>query len=141
MNLTRRHALKLGGASLVAISVLPANFSFAQNSEAQKYIDEFTMGAEIKEGGVEIEAPKLAENGGSVPITITAEGAKSIMLIAEENPIPRVVTFNFGELSGNSQISTKIRMAKSQNLMAIAKMGDGTFKSVSVAVEVSVGGC
>ena len=141
MNLSRRTALAIGGAGIISISIFPIKFAFALSEKAQKFVDEFTAGATISEGGVTITAPELAENGGSVPITIMAENAKSIMLIAEANPVPKVLVTNFGELSGNSEISTKIRMAKSQDLLAVAKMPDGSFISGSVAVEVTVGGC
>ncbi len=141
MNLSRRNALSLAGAGIITISILPLSSAFAVSDEVQAFIDEFTNGSNVGEGGVSITAPELAENGGSVPIDLKAEGAKSIMLIAEENPYQRVITFNFGELSGNSEVSTKIRMAKSQNLIAIAKMKDGSFVKTTVAVEVTVGGC
>jgi sulfur-oxidizing protein SoxY len=141
MKISRRDALALGGAGVIAISIFPVSSAFALTKEAQAFVDEFTGGAEVIEGGVTISAPELAENGGSVPITVMADGAKSIMVIAEANPYPKIVTFEFGELSGSSEVSTKIRMAASQELLAIAKMADGSFKSGKVAVEVTAGGC
>ncbi len=141
MGITRRSALALGGAGIISVSAFPLGSAFAMTTEAQAFIDEFTGGADVVEGGVTLTAPELAENGGSVPISVLADGAKSILIIAEGNPAPKIITFNFGELSGKSEASTRIRLAKSQDLMAIAKMADGSFKSGIFSIEVTVGGC
>ena len=140
MNLSRRHALALGGA-VVTVSLLPANFAFASAESAQASIDAFTGGADVSEGGVTLTAPEIAENGNTVPISVDAPGASSILIVADGNPNPDVITFNFGALSGSSSASTRMRLAGSQNVIAVAKMADGTFKSASAAVKVTIGGC
>ena len=70
-----------------------------------------------------------------------AEGAVAIMVLATGNPLPGVVTFNFGPLSGSRAGSTRIRLAKSQDVVAVAKMEDGTFRKASAEVKVTIGGC
>ncbi len=86
-------------------------------------------------------APEIAENGNTVPIEVAAEGAVSIMLLATGNPTPAAGTFNFGPLAGRRSASTRIRLAKSQDVVAIAKLEDGTFARTSAEVKVTIGGC
>ncbi len=92
-------------------------------------------------GGVTLDAPEIAENGNTVPISVSAEGAASIMVLAAGNPTPPVATFNFGPLAGSSSASTRIRLAGTQDVIAVAKMADGSFARTSKEVKVTIGGC
>jgi len=76
-----------------------------------------------------------------VPVEVSAPGAVSIMLLATGNPTPGAATFNFGPLAGSQSASTRIRLAKTQNVMAVAKMADGSFVQVTQEVKVTIGGC
>ena len=140
MNLTRRDALRLtAGAAVVAALPLPA---FANSPDTvEEAIAAFTGGAEVKDGGVDIGAPEIAENGNTVPVEVAAAGATSILLLAAGNPRPGVATFNFGPLSAASEAKTRIRLAGTQDLIAIAKMADGSFAMSKRAVKVTIGGC
>ncbi len=142
MDLSRRHALALGGAA-VTISLIPINLAqaAAHSGKTAEAIKMFAGDADVAEGGVELTAPEIAENGNTVPIAVSADGAASILIVADGNPLPDVITLNFGELAGSSSASTRIRLAGSQNVVAIAKMADGSFKSASAAVKVTIGGC
>ena len=140
MTLTRRETLWLtAGAAAAAVLPIPA---FASRPETvEDAIAAFTGGAEVKKGGVDIGAPEIAENGNTVPVEVSAAGATSIMLLAAGNPLPSVATFNFGPLSAASEAKTRIRLAKTQDLVAIAKMADGSFAMSRRAVKVTIGGC
>jgi len=140
MNLTRRNALALGSAALT-ISVVPVNFALAAPEDAMIALNEFTGWAEPTEGGIELTAPEIAENGNTVPIMVSAPGATSIIVFAENNPLPGVVVFHFGALSAESSISTRIRLAETQTVLAVAKMADGSFVKTSKVVKVTIGGC
>ena len=84
MKFTRREALALGlGAT--AVAMLPMRAAAA----ADDAIAAFTGGAEVGEGGVTLSAPEIAENGNTVPVSVDAPGAMSIMLIATGNPTAR----------------------------------------------------
>ena len=136
MNFTRRDTLALGlGAA--ALAVLPIS-AYATTEEATMA---FTGGADVAEGGVELTAPEIAENGNTVPVSVAAPGAVSIMILATGNPDPKVVTFNFGALSASTAASTRIRLAGTQDVVAIAKMADGSFARASSLVKVTIGGC
>lgn len=136
MQFTRRETLALGaGAALV--TVLP----FRAHAAVEDYVAEFTGGAEVSEGGITLTAPEIAENGNTVPIEVAAEGASEIMVLAAGNPTPPVATFKFGPLAGSHSASTRIRLAGTQDIIAIAKLADGSFARTSKEVKVTIGGC
>ena len=136
MDFTRRETLALG-AGAVALTVLP----FRANASADDAIAAFTGGADVADGGVDLTAPEIAENGNTVPISVAAEGAAEIMVLAAGNPTPGVATFKFGELAGSQSASTRIRLAGTQDVIAIAKMSDGSFAQARSTVKVTIGGC
>ena len=139
MNLTRRQTMAMGaGAAIVA--AMPT-LTLAEANEMDEAIKAFTGGAEVADGGVDIGAPEIAENGNTVPVSVSAEGASAIMLLAAGNPRPGVATFHFGKLAADSAASTRIRLAKTQDLVAVAKMADGSFAKASRTVKVTIGGC
>lgn len=140
MNLTRRNTLALGGAA-VTLTLIPLDIALADADATKAHLAAFTGGADVAEGGVTITAPEIAENGNTVPVGVDAPGAVSIIMAADGNPNPGIITMNFGELAGSSSGSTRIRLAGSQNVVAVAKMADGSFKSASAAVKVTIGGC
>ena len=137
MDFTRRETLALG-AGAAALTVLPAS-AFAATMD--ELIAEFTGGADVADGGVTLNAPEIAENGNTVPIEVAADGAASIMVLAAGNPTPPVATFHFGPLAGASRASTRIRLAGTQDVVAVAKMADGSFARTSKEVKVTIGGC
>lgn len=136
MQLNRRETLAMGlGAT--ALALLPIRASAA----GEDLVAAFTGGAAIGEGGITLTASEIAENGNTVPVSVDAPGAAAIMLVAPGNPNPAVGTFNFGSLAGSQSASTRIRLAGSQDVLAVAKMADGSFVQVSSAVKVTIGGC
>jgi len=138
MDLTRRKALALGTGTLAAamLAGLPAFASLTDDAIAA-----MTGGADITEGGIDLTAPEIAENGNTVPVEVSAPGAVEIALFAAGNPTPAVATFKFGPLAGSRSGSTRIRLAKTQDVVAIAKMEDGSFRKASATVKVTIGGC
>lgn len=92
--------------------------------------------------------PEVAENGYSVPISINVESPmseedfiESVMIIAHENPTPEVATFHFTHASGAAKASIRMRLAKTQEVVAIAKSNTGKLLRVSRQVKVVIGGC
>lgn len=136
MQFTRRETIAMGfGAA--AMAALP----FRVSASADDKIAEFTGGAAMGDAGITLTAPEIAENGNTVPITVDAPGAASILLLATGNPTPGVATFNFGPLAGSQVVTTRIRLAGTQDVVAIAKMADGSFVKASSTVKVTIGGC
>lgn len=136
MEFSRRETLAMGLGAAV-LTVLPYRLS----ASADDKIAEFTGGADMADSGIELTAPEIAENGNTVPISVNAPGATAIMVLATGNPTPGVATFNFGELAGSQSASTRIRLAGTQDVVAIAKMADGSFAKASSTVKVTIGGC
>ncbi|KZY49786.1 thiosulfate oxidation carrier protein SoxY [Sulfitobacter sp. KE29] len=137
MNFSRRETLGLGLGAM-ALTILPVGASAATVDEL---IAEFTGGADMADTGVTLTAPEIAENGNTVPISVEAPGASVIMVLAAGNPTPPVGTFNFGPLAGSRSASTRIRLAQTQDVIAIAKLEDGTFARTSAEIKVTIGGC
>lgn len=137
MKFSRREALglALGG---VAVTMLPVPALAAATEDA---IAAFTGGAAAGTGGITLTAPEIAENGNTVPVSVDAPGAVAIMLLAAGNPTPAVCTFNFGPAAGSQMASTRIRLSKTQDVIAVAKMADGSFVQASSTVKVTIGGC
>ena len=138
MELTRRKALAIGTSALAfaSMSGLPVFAGLAEDA-----IAELTGGAEIGEGAVTLTAHEIAENGNTVPIGVEADGAVEITVYADGNPVPNVATFKFGPLSASRSASTRIRLARTQNVIAVAKMEDGSYQMAKAEVKVTIGGC
>jgi sulfur-oxidizing protein SoxY len=137
MKLTRRESLWIGLGG-VAAAVLPMGVSAATVEELTAA---FTGGATPGTGGITLTAPEIAENGNTVPVSVDAPGAVSIMLLAMGNPEPAVATFNFGPAAGSQTAATRIRLAKTQDVLALAKMADGSVVQAQTTVKVTIGGC
>ena len=149
MILDRREVLAAGAAGAV-VGMLPlaamaqdaAGATETAAKTADELIAEFTGGAEVTDGeGISLDAPEIAENGNTVPISVTAEGASEILVLAPGNPTPPVATFKFGELAGKHMASTRIRLAQTQDITAVAKLADGSFVRTARNVKVTIGGC
>ncbi len=145
-NLTRRHVLLIGGSAIVAAAV-GVNPALAANDH-QEIINKFTGGKPAKEGRVSLELPQIAENGNTVPISVSVESpmtkddyVKRVLLVADANPRSGVATFNFTPASGIAEVSTRMRLAGTQNVIAVAEMSDGSFYMLKQQVKVTVGGC
>jgi sulfur-oxidizing protein SoxY len=136
MKFTRRQTV-LMALGATAAAMLPVRSMAAVEDE----IAAFTGGAEVGEGGITLTAPEIAENGNTVPIEVSAPGAVAIMVLATGNPTPAAATFRFGPLAAAQTAATRIRLAKTQNVLAVAQMPDGTFVQVSQEVKVTIGGC
>ncbi|WP_417245489.1 thiosulfate oxidation carrier protein SoxY [Celeribacter sp.] len=135
MKLTRRDALTLGlGATAAAL--LPMSATAA----AEDAIAVFTSGVEAGAGDITLSAPETVENGSRVSISVEAPEAVAIAVFATGNPTPEVATFNFGPLAGRSFASTRIRLAATQDVVAVAKLADGAFVRTSVTVKVTRSG-
>jgi len=142
MKLTRRKTLALGAGTLIAagFGAVPASAATPEDT-MEDAIAAFTGGADMVDGGIDFTAPEIAENGNTVPVAVSAPGASAIIILATGNPGVYVATFNFGLLAGSRTASTRMRLIKTQEVVAIAKMEDGTFHRTSSIIKVTIGGC
>lgn len=141
----REFLIFASGAAALAITGVPYDARSAEM--ADEAIAEFLGGATPEMSGITLEMPEIAENGNTVPLTVRVEGdpaknhAESVMVLAAGNPAPGVATFHFSSMSGTMEASTRMRLAKTQDVIAVAKMSDGTFRRTDTLVKVTIGGC
>ena len=95
-----------------------------------------------------LEMPEIAENGNTVPFTISLDSpmtekdhVKAMHIIATANPQPGVASFHFTPLSGKAAVSSRARLARTQDVIAIAELSDGRFLMSKRNVKVTIGGC
>ena len=143
---TRRDFIALAGSAAVfAVTLRPAEATPATLAAAIRNV----VGAEpVKTGKVKLDVPPLVENGNTVPMTVSVaspmapeDHVKSIHVFNEKNPQPNIGNFYLSPQSGRAQVSTRIRLADTQKVVAIAKLSDGSFWSASVDVVVTLAAC
>lgn len=147
MHITRRQALGLTAAA-VAFAGLGVRSAFASAEDADKQVLAFTGGKAPQTGKITLTAPEIAENGNTVPISVSVDSkmagkdlVESVLILADGNPNPAVATFHFTEMSGTATATTRMRLAKTQNVIAVAKMKDGSVFMDKKQVKVTIGGC
>jgi sulfur-oxidizing protein SoxY len=145
MQVTRRQALGLSAGAAAFMAFAPA---FADEAATEKMLMEFTGGKSPGSGKISLKAPEIAENGNTVPITVSVDSemtessyVESVTLLADGNPNPGVATFHFSPMSGEASATTRMRLAGTQNVIAVAKMNDGSVFMDKKQVKVTIGGC
>ena len=146
---TRRQFFAVaGGAVLLGVASLHPRPAQATPDAMKAAIRDVVKGATVRPGKVKFDVPPLVENGNTVPVTISvaspmteAEHVVSIHVFNEKNPQPNVGNFYLGPRAGRGQIATRIRLADTQTLIAIAKLSDGSFWSASADVVVTLAAC
>lgn len=140
--LTRRSTLLASAAA-----ALPGP-ALAQDDELAQAIAKWTGGVAPRKGRVALDVAKLVDNGNSVPVTVTVDSPMtptdhvvSIAILNEKNPQREVAMFQLGPRAGKAQVATRIRLATSQNLAAVARMSDGSFWLQTVDVVVVLAAC
>lgn len=149
MNINRRRLL-CGSAAAAATAFFGiSGRAIASVEEVEKLIAEFGEGAASEMGGpLTLKTPEIAENGNSVPVSFNVESpmsdddyVASVMIMAADNPRPEVATFHFTPASGIAKASIRMRLAKTQDVVAVAKTSTGKLFQVSNNVKVTIGGC
>ena len=149
--LTRRAMLRRLGATGLLVAIWPAN-AWASHGTTQGAVEQAIRQRigerEPQLGGITVALPKIAETGNSVPLTITVESAMTpddhvqrIHVFVPGNPEPVAATYHLGVRAGKAQISTQIRLARSQTVLALAEMHDGSVRAGSASIVVTLGAC
>ena len=143
--LARRDLLGAGAGLLAVALVRPAA---ATPDEMQAAMRGLVGEAVPLPGKVKLELPPLVENGNAVPVTVTVESpmtpeayVRRIALFNEKNPQPQVAVFHLGPRAGRAQVATRIRLADSQTITAVAELSDGTWWSDSAKAIVTLAAC
>jgi sulfur-oxidizing protein SoxY len=139
-----RRRFLLAGASGLLLP-LPIGPARATPAQVAQLIAELTGDAELRDGRVKLDLPVMVENGNAVAMTVSVDApvaeVRSIDVFAEGNPLPHVVRFRFGPRAGAARVATRIRLATSQTVIAVAKLADGSCWRDSVDLLVTLAAC
>ena len=147
---SRRQFLGLAGGAAVAVAVPMVTLRPLQATPATlaSAIRNVVGAALVRTGRVTLDVPPLVENGNTVPMTVRVSSpmtpedhVKSIHVFNEKNPQPNIGNFHLGPRAGRAEIATRIRLADSQKIVAIARLSDDSFWSASVDVIVTLAAC
>jgi sulfur-oxidizing protein SoxY len=145
MATNRRQFLATLGVAGAALIVRPAQSTPAGMAAA---IRQVVGEAGVKPGKIKLDLPPLVENGNTVAMAVSVESpmtakdyVKAIHVFTEKNPQPNVISVKLGPRAGKAEISTRVRLADSQTVVAICEMSDGSFWSHKVDVIITLGAC
>ncbi len=135
-------------ATAVAVPALFARSARAQLPASDPAVAAITKGVPVVKGRIKLEIPALADNGNSVPLKVTVDSAmstgqrvKSIHLISEKNPVRNMANYYFGPRAGRAEVATRVRLAGSQTITALAQLSDGSFWMDTADVVVTSSAC
>lgn len=153
MKLDRRQFVRSAGAVALGLAT-PA---MAQDTPPaglppkplwEQEVDKILKGAKPVPGKILLDIPEIAENGNTVPFTLSLDTpmteqsyVKAVHLIATGNPQPGVATFKFTPRSGKAAVSSRMRLARTQDVFVVAELSDGRFMTAKRNVKVTIGGC
>jgi len=145
--LSRRALLQWLGAAGMLVVLGPAG-AWATPEAVQQAIRQLIGTREPQPGGVTLRLPKIAETGNSVPLTVTVDSPMTpedhvlrIHVFVEGNPEPVAATYHLGLRAGKAEISTRLRLARSQTVLALAEMRDSSVRSGAASIVVTLGAC
>lgn len=148
----RRTVLETAGtaaAALALVAALPRDAAAqAGGNKHLEILKKLVNGKEARPGKVKLRIPEIAENGNTVPLTVAvdspmtaADYVKAVHVVADGNPAPDVMSVFFTPACGKAEVSTRMRLARTQNVIAYAEMSDGSVWSAQSEAKVTIGGC
>jgi sulfur-oxidizing protein SoxY len=144
----RRRQLLLATGAAGAAGILRTPPSRAEQFPAIPALTTMLDKRELKEGRVKLDIPKLADNGNSVPLTITVDSPMNatdrvvaIHVFSERNPRPRIAAIELGPDAGRAELQTRIRLAGTQHIVAVAQMSDGSLWGATTEIIVTQSAC
>ena len=144
---TRRDflAVAAGLAGGIGAAARPANATPAAMQDAVRKV---VGTAQVRKGRVKLDVPPLIDNGNSIPLSVVVESpmtaanhVKAIHVFAERNPLPNILSVHLNPRSGRARVATRVRLADTGTVLAIAQLSDGSFWSDSTQVVVTLSAC
>lgn len=142
-----RRGFVLGGAGALVVQLVPIPLR-AEPEDLERAVRESLPGKTYQEGRVTLKIPVLSENGNSVPLDVEVDSpmtdedhVTSIQIFSPENPLPNIAKFYLGPRAGRARVATRIRLADSQRVLALAEMSDGTLWAGYAKVIVTIAAC
>ncbi len=146
----RRAFLRVAGAGAVTLisAAWFAKRGYATPEETASRIQSLVGSGKPMEGPIEITLPEIAENGNTVPISVSVDSpmspqnyVKAIHIFAERNPAPDVATFNLTPECGKAEIAARMRLGETQNVVVVAQTSGGATYIGKKEIKVTIGGC
>jgi sulfur-oxidizing protein SoxY len=144
---SRRGILKASALAAAAL-IIGGRSALAEPADVETALKNLLQGRAMHSGKVKLDIPQIAENGLVVPVNIEVESpmtpgdyVKAIHLFTDGNPQPNVYSYYFTPESGRAALSNRIRLAKTENVIAVAEMSDGALYTAKSEVKVTIGGC
>jgi sulfur-oxidizing protein SoxY len=148
MKAGRRGALLLAGGGLALVSLRPLAAREAARPTYDDALRAIAGTRAPKDGRVTLEVPKIAETGNSVPVTVRAASPMTaedhvlrLHLLSMGNPRPNVATFHLGPRAGRAEVGTRIKLSRTQQVVALAEMSDGSLWQAQASIVVTQGAC
>jgi sulfur-oxidizing protein SoxY len=147
-SISRREFVLGAGAVLAVVGGLVPRLALATPEAAKDLLLGLVKGTQPKEGRITLKAPEIAENGNTVPVSVVVESpmteqdyVKAVHVVAVGNPLPGVITLRFRPENGKAEAQFRMRLAQTQNLVAVAEMSDGSLWTATREIKVTIGGC
>jgi len=143
----RRQALQLAAGAAAATLIAP-NLALADAKAVEAEIKKLYGDKKMESGRIKLDVPQIAENGLVVPINIEIESpmtdadfVKAVHIYADGNPLPGIISYAFTPACGKASAAARMRLAQTQNIVAVAEMSNGALFTAKSEVKVTIGGC
>ena len=150
-HLTRRRALVASALARPLLAALPAAYATAARAEDDPVVaayQSFLAGRSARSGRLKLEVPRIADNGNTVPVKIAMAGpfaagaeVRTVHLFSEKNPVAQMAVFHFSVAVPRIEIESRVRLAGSQRLAAVATLADGSLHAATADIVVTVSAC
>ena len=148
MRAGRRSVLLLAGGGVALLMLRPLAAREADRPTFEEALRALAGTREPRDGRVALELPKIAETGNSVPLTVRVESPMTqgdhvarIHVLSMGNPRPNVATFHLGPRAGIAEVGTRIKLSRTQQVVALAEMSDGSLWRDQASIVVTLGAC
>ena len=142
----------LAGAAGLAVRIVTVTGAAAAQAQPPgahlQILDKLVGGKKATPGKVKLRIPEIAENGNTVPMTVTVDSpmtassyVRAIHVVTDRNPRPELASFYFSPANGKAEVSTRIRLAETMHVVAYAELSDGSVWSDQAEAKVTIGGC
>ena len=143
-----RRLFLIAGSLAAASAIIGSRTAFALPADVEAEFKKLFSRSPVSSGKVKLDIPQIAENGFVVPVNVDVESpmtpenyVRAIHLFSDGNPLPIVYSYRFTPESGRAALSNRIRLASTQNVIAVAEMSNGRLYSAKSEVKVTIGGC
>ena len=147
--LSRRQVMAAGGSAILAVAAmaLAPRAAWAAPEDAAKLVAKYTGGATPKKGRIEIKLPTLTDKGPMTPITVSIESpmtandfVKAVHIVGPKNTKPEIASYFLCADCGKAELTTRIRLRETQDVIVVAEMSDGSFWTGTGQTKVTAGG-